>query len=154
MAQGNHMSSKTASTPARVANMVHSAAIHLLRRLRKSDMVTGLSPARLSVLSVLVFAGGKTPGELAQIEQVKPPTMTKLIQALENEGLVMRRVLKHDKRALMVKVTAKGRRKLVNAQQLRVRNLAKLMNSLNQEELRTLANASKLMEKLAALPHA
>lgn len=148
------MSSKTVSDPVRVANMVHAAAIHLLRRLRKTDIDTGLSPARLSVLSVLVFSGGKTPGELADIEQVRPPTMTKLIQALESEGLVMRRAHKRDKRALFIKITARGRRKLINAQQLRIQILVELMNTLDVDELRTLAVASKLMERLAAVTRA
>ena len=133
-----------------VADMLHSAAIHLLRRLRKSDVETGLSPARLSVLSVLVFGGGKTAGELARIEQVRPPTMSGLIKALESEGLVNRRSHKQDKRASMINVTARGRRKLVNAQKLRIQNLTEMMNSMNPDELATLARAAQLMEGLTA----
>ncbi len=56
-----------------VADRLHSAAIHLLRRLRRTDEATGLSPARLSALSVVVYAGPRTLGELAGIEQVRPP---------------------------------------------------------------------------------
>src|SRR6201984_3935751 len=59
-----------------VADRLHSAAIHLLRRVRKQDIATGEGPARLSALSVLVFGGAKTLKELAAAEQVKPPTMS------------------------------------------------------------------------------
>jgi len=61
-----------------VADGLHSAAIHLLRRVRKQDTKTGEGPARLSALSVLVFGGPKTLGELAAAEQVRPPTMTRI----------------------------------------------------------------------------
>jgi hypothetical protein len=67
----------------RVADRVHSAAIHLLRRLRREDDRWGLSAPRLSALSVLVFGGrALTLGELAAAEQVRPPTMTRLVSAL------------------------------------------------------------------------
>lgn len=146
------MSSDKTTNPEQVADLVHSAAIHLLRRLRKTDVDIGISPARLSVLSVLVFAGAKTPGELAQIEQVRPPTVTKLIQALETDGLVMRKTHARDKRALMIMVTAKGRRKLINAQQLRIRKLTELINTLNPDEQMTLAESSRIIERLAKEP--
>ncbi|MDQ3996553.1 MAG: hypothetical protein M3303_05995, partial [Gemmatimonadota bacterium] len=66
-----------------LADRLHSAAIHLLRRLRREDARTGLSGPRLSALSVVVFAGPLTLGELAAAEQVRPPTMTRLVRALE-----------------------------------------------------------------------
>ena len=62
-----------------VADRLHSAAIHLLRRVRKQDTVLAEAPARLSALSVLVFAGPMTLGQLAAAEQVKPPTMTRIV---------------------------------------------------------------------------
>lgn len=143
------MSSKNAADPERVARMIHSAAIRLLRRLRKTDEESGISTARLSILSVLVFTGDKTPGELAHIEQVKPPTMTKLIQGLETDGLVVRKAHVKDRRASMLRVTAKGRNKLLKAQRLRIETLMELMHSLDSQEIRTLAKASELMEKIA-----
>ena len=66
-----------------VADALHSAAIHLLRGVRKEDERTGVGPARLSALSVLVFAGPMRLTELARTEQVKPPTMTKVVAGLE-----------------------------------------------------------------------
>jgi len=143
------MSSSNSFINAKVADKLHSGAIHLLRRLRNTDDETGLSPARLSILSVLVFSGDKSPGELAQIERVKPPTVTGLIQAMEQDGLVVRKAQANDKRAFTIKVTAKGRRILLNAQRSRIQQLVALMNTLNRNEVTQLATAAALMEKLA-----
>src|SRR5919108_1229541 len=72
------------------ADRFHSAAIHALRYVRREDPATGLSAARLSALSVLVFGGPRTLGELAAAEHVRPATMTRIVQALEADGLVRR----------------------------------------------------------------
>src|SRR5580658_5800755 len=71
-----------------IADQLHSAAIHLLRRLRKQDIAIGEGPARLSALSVLVFGGPKTLGELAAAEQVKPPTMSRIVAGLARSRLI------------------------------------------------------------------
>src|SRR4051794_41857953 len=70
-----------------VADQLHSAAIHLLRSLRREDTASGLSAPRLSALSVVVFGGPLTIGALAAAEQVRPPTMTRLVAALQAQGL-------------------------------------------------------------------
>ena len=61
-----------------LAARIHAAALHLLRRLAQEDRATGVSPARLSALSVLVFGGPRTIGALAAAEGVTPPTMTRV----------------------------------------------------------------------------
>src|SRR5918998_5384942 len=81
-----------------LADRLHSSAIHLLRRLRRVDTKTGLSGPRLSALSVVVFGGPLTLGELAAAEQVKPPTMTRLLRALEAQRLVTRATDERDGR--------------------------------------------------------
>ena len=96
----------------RVADRLHSAAIHLLRRLRVEDEALGISAPRLSALSVLVFAGPKRIGELARVEQVEPPTMTKLVDALVRDGLVVRERDPDDARAVRVRATPTGARTL------------------------------------------
>src|SRR3954467_2258933 len=78
------------SAAADLADRLHSAAIHLLRRLRRADTASGLPAPRLSALSVLVFGGPLTVSELAAAEQVRPPTMTRIIGALEAAGLAER----------------------------------------------------------------
>ena len=89
-----------------LADRLHSAAIHLLRRLRREDDAGGLTAPRLSALSVIVFGGGPvTLGQLAAAEQVRPPTMTRLVNGLETEGLVVRQADPADGRVTYIKAT-------------------------------------------------
>src|SRR5205809_4567228 len=106
------------------ADRFHSAAIHALRHVRREDPATGLSSARLSALSVLVFGGARTLGELAAAEQVRPPTMTRIVRGLEADGLVGRRADPDDGRVVRVRATAKGNRVLQRARERRIANLA------------------------------
>src|SRR5918994_2468878 len=96
--------------PAEIAEKLHSAAIHLLRRLRRQDVATGLTAPRLSALSVIVYAGPLTLGALAAAEQVRPPTITRIVAALEADGLVERRPSPDDKRVTLVRATPAGER--------------------------------------------
>src|SRR2546425_5928463 len=80
-----------ATDPVHIADRLHSAAIHLLRRLRLRDSESGVGPAQLSALSVLVFGGPRSLSELAEAEQVKPPTMSRIVAGLERAGLVKRK---------------------------------------------------------------
>src|SRR3954468_17808399 len=107
-----------------IADRLHSAAIHLLRTLRKVDDETGLTAPRLSVLSVLVFAGPRTLGQLARAEQVKPPTMTRLVAALEEEGFVRRSPDKSDGRVTIISATKKGESLMRLGRSRRVASLA------------------------------
>jgi len=81
------MSRRISNEETVVADQLHSASIHLLRKLRREDAASGLNAARLSALSVIVFAGPITPGDLAAAEQVRPPTMTRIVDALVQHGL-------------------------------------------------------------------
>src|SRR5499425_3166797 len=76
--------------PLAIGDRLHSAAIHLLRRLRIRDSGSGIGPAQLSALSVLVFGGQRSLGELAEAEQVRPPTMSRIVSGLERAGLLKR----------------------------------------------------------------
>jgi len=99
---------------------MHSAAIHLLRRVRLEDVAVGTSAARLSALSVLVFAGPKTMSELAVMERVKVPTMSRLVAGMEEDGLVRRERHGTDARSVVLHPTPKGRRVLERARELRL----------------------------------
>src|SRR3979490_115622 len=88
-----------------IADRLHSAAIHLLRRLRKQDVATGEGPARLSALSVLVFGGPKTLGELAAAEQVKPPTMSRMVAGLARSRLIVITKDPQDARRMQIRAT-------------------------------------------------
>ncbi len=96
---------------ARAADRLHSAAIHLLRRVRREDDASGLGPSRLSALSVVVFAGPLSLRELAAAEHVRPPTMTKIVYALEEAGLVRKQWnTGGDRRSVRISATPLGRR--------------------------------------------
>lgn len=129
------------------ADRFHSAAIHALRHVRREDLSSGLSPARLSALSVLVFGGPRTLGELAAAEQVRPPTMTRIVQALEYEGLVRRSRDVHDARIHRLEATAKGRRVMQRGRERRIANLAELLATLSPAEVARVREAAELVEK-------
>src|SRR3954471_3979283 len=101
-----------APASAEIADRLHSAAIHLLRRLRREDDASGLPAPQLSALSVIVFGGPITLGALAAAEQVRPPTITKLVATLEAARLVERESDPDDRRVSRVKATARGTRLL------------------------------------------
>jgi DNA-binding MarR family transcriptional regulator len=131
-----------------LADRLHSAAIHLLRRLRREDTRTGLSAPRLSALSVVVFAGPLTLGELAAAEQVKPPTMTRLVRALEARGLVTREGDAHDGRVVRLRATAKGRALMAEGRARRVRALAEGLRTLEEAEREALSDAVEALERI------
>ncbi len=133
-----------------VADRLHSVAIHLLRTLRKVDEASGLTASRLSALSVLVFGGPTTLGELARAEQVSAPTMSRLVQGLERDGLVVRETLAEDARVVRVRATARGRRILERGRERRVGELVRLLSGRSATELATLGAAADILERLLA----
>jgi len=132
-----------------IADRLHSAAIHLLRRLRREDDASGLPAPQLSALSVIVFGGPLTLGALATAEQVRPPTITKVVAALEADGLVVREPQADDKRIVRVRATAKGTRLLQEGRRRRVAALVRDLNALSDTELAALRNAVDLIERVA-----
>jgi DNA-binding MarR family transcriptional regulator len=132
------------------ADRFHSAAIHALRHVRREDPATGVPPAQLSALSVLVFGGPRTLGELAAAEQVRPPTMTRIVQALEAAGLVRRARDPHDARVHRLHATAKGRRVMQRGRERRVANLATLLDRLAPEQIARVREAAELVERALA----
>lgn len=131
-----------------VADGLHSAAIHLLRRVRKQDAATGEGPARLSALSVLVFGGAKTLGELAAAEQVKPPTMSRIVAGLSRSRLVEIRSDPEDARRMRIQATAKGKLVLQKGRQLRIEYLATHLEGIAAEELATLGSAVAILKRM------
>ena len=131
-----------------VADRLHSAAIHLLRRLRVEDEALGISAPRLSLLSVLVFAGPKRIGELARIEQVEPPTMTKLVDGLVRDGLAMREPDPDDARAVRVRATPTGARTLRRGRARRVETLRTRLATLSPAELAALGEGVDVLERI------
>jgi DNA-binding MarR family transcriptional regulator len=131
-----------------IADRLHSAAIHLLRRVRKQDVATGEGPARLSALSVLVFGGAKTLGELAAAEQVKPPTMSRMVAGLARSRLIEITSDPEDARRMRIRATAKGTRLLQKGRELRIAYLASRLEALNPQDLAKLGAGVEILRKV------
>lgn len=135
---------------AAVADRLHSAAVRLLRRLRRQDAELGapVGPAGLSALSVLVFGGPQTVGRLADAEQVKRPTMSRLVATLERYGMVTREPDARDRRVVLVRPTDIGREVMRRGREARVRTLAELLDRLSATERDQLGRAAERIEGL------
>jgi DNA-binding MarR family transcriptional regulator len=130
-----------------LADRLHSAAIRLLRMVRVEDAVTGVAPARLSALSVIVFGGPVSLNDLARAEQVKPPTMSRIVDALEADGLAHRRVNPEDRRAVVIEATAKGAAMLKQGRKRRVKFLASYLSRLDGAELADIDRAVMAIQR-------
>ena len=129
-----------------IADRLHSASIHLLRFARQQDPLSREGPARLSALSVLVFGGPMTLGQLAAAEQVKPPTMSRIVAGLKRSGLARISVDAGDARRIRVSVTDKGERLLQEARQRRIFVLSEVLGGMKETELSVLRDAAKIIE--------
>jgi DNA-binding MarR family transcriptional regulator len=132
-----------------IADRLHSAAIRLLRMVRVQDSATGIGPARLSALSVLVFAGPMSLKSLAEKEQVRPPTMSRIVAGLEKDGLIKREILSADRREVRLHPTAKGTRILQQGRERRVEYLAGSLSKLHPKDLGTLKDAAEIIMRLS-----
>jgi DNA-binding MarR family transcriptional regulator len=136
------------STKRDAADRIHSAAIHLLRRVREVDAkAMGISPTRASALSVLVFGGARSLTELAEAEQVTAATMSKLVTALERDGFVRRYPDVNDARAIRLEATAKARRILERGRACRVEALEGLLAGASQAEVDAVHRAAGVLEQ-------
>ena len=146
------MSASKRTSPARevevVADRLHAAALHLLRRLREQDDALGISPPRLSALSVVVGAGPIGIGALAATEGVSAPTMSRLVDGLQRDGFVRRHPDPDDARGVLVRATADGARTLRRHSRRRVDTLAVGLRGLSADELAEVARGAELIERI------
>src|SRR5215469_4386339 len=132
-----------------IADKLHSAAIHLLRRLRVGDRESGIGPAQLSAVSVLVFGGPRSLGELADSEQVRPPTMSRIVSGLQGAGLVKREATE-DRRRVRLVATPKGTRIVWEGRRRRVESLVKALARLGETERGRLTELAELLREIAS----
>jgi DNA-binding MarR family transcriptional regulator len=135
------------ATQREVADRLHSAAIHLLRRARRTDPLTGISPAQLSALSVLM-SGPKTLGDLAAAEQVRPPTMSRLASEMERAGVARKVTDRADARVVRVHATPKGLRALARGRAMRIEAIERLIRELDPDELSNVERAVGTIEEV------
>jgi DNA-binding MarR family transcriptional regulator len=137
----------------RVANELNTTAIHALRLARTVDAETGLSPERLSLLSVLVFGGPATMSQLAAVEGVSAPAITRIVTALENARLVRRQAVAEDRRRVRVHATARGTRLLEQGRRRRIEVLAALLSGASRAELDEISRALAVVRRELHRPH-
>ena len=139
------------STPrARAIERFHHLAIRMLRGLRAVDEAAGFSGPRASALSVLVFRGPQSLGELAAAEGVKPPTMSRLVKAMQAEGLVDARITGEDQRRVRIAATAKGRALMMKGRERRLAALEKLFAGATPRELAALETVVEVLDRSLA----
>ena len=132
----------------RISEDLNRAALRLTRRLRITDAESGMSAARLSVLSVLVYGGPKSITALARAEQVAQPTMSKIVGGLVKAGLARVSPDSNDARVRIVTVTRKGSTLLENAKQRRLRALDAMLSTLPPEQIQNLDQAARSIEHM------
>ena len=142
------MSIATHPDPETLAEVLHSTAIRLLRTVRRLDESTGLTAPRLSALSVIVFNGTITLGKLAEAEQVRPPTMTRIVNALEEQELVLKAQDPTDHRVVRIAATTKGKRVLIRGRARRVQVLTEQIRQLEKVEQENLSSALATIQEL------
>ncbi|HMG43225.1 MAG TPA: MarR family transcriptional regulator [Acidimicrobiales bacterium] len=143
--------SKAPNDPLEMASRLRLATARLARRLRQQSG-TGLTPSQYSLLVSIDGHGPLTLGHLAKIEQVAPPTITRVAAKLEDDGLVVRQVDASDRRVVRVDVTAEGRRRLDHSRQRRNLWLAERLDGFDEAQLADVAAALRVLEVLAAEP--
>lgn len=131
----------------RVANALNSTAVHALRQARVEDRRSGLTPERLSLLSVLVYGGPAAMSALAAAEQLTPQAITRAVTALETAGLVERSAGERDRRRVVVSATPAGVRLLEAGRRARIDRLAAVLGSLDRDELADVDRALALVRR-------
>ena len=138
-------------TDEEVAGRLRIAVNRLQRRLRQESL-GGLSPAQASALGSVNRHGSPTLGELAAIEQVQPPTMTRIVASLAEAGMVTRVADANDRRSARVRITAAGERALERMRTRKNAFLVRRLGDLSHDEQRHAAELVALLEHLLAEP--
>jgi DNA-binding MarR family transcriptional regulator len=132
-----------------IAALLHEQFARLTRRLRTLELPQGMTPERLSALSVIEKRGPLSVTALAENEMVRPATMSRMITALVEDGLVKRSGDKNDGRGVLVSVTPKGRRACQRAQEQRLSDFAEILDSLSDEQLVAMRDLTSALGRLA-----
>jgi len=133
------------------ARLLNSAAIHLLRAMRPVDAASGLTPARLSALSVLVFGGPCSQSRLARAEAVSAATMSGIVDGLVDLGLASRAPHVDNARMVTVSATPEGEALMREAAQRRLSLITEGLASMDrpaQDAIRTAAPALRELSRI------
>jgi DNA-binding MarR family transcriptional regulator len=130
-----------------MASGLHSAASRMHRIARRDERDGGISPPRLSALAVLAFRGPLSLAELAATEEVKAPTMSRIVEGLVKDGLATREADPANRRKVRIAATEEGRRRLEGGRERRVRALGERLRRLADSEQRALARGAEVLER-------
>jgi DNA-binding MarR family transcriptional regulator len=137
------------NTPTDTASQLRNAIVRTSRALRQEAATeTGLSPATTAALATINRSGPLTPSELAELERVKRPSMTRTIACLEREGLIDRTADPADGRSSLLAINEAGRERLTRLRRRKSAYLARRLRKLDPEEIETLARAAELLERM------
>jgi DNA-binding MarR family transcriptional regulator len=137
-------------TDAGLASQLRVSVARLARRLRNErDPENQLGVAALSVLGVLLRHGESTIGQLAAHERVQPPSMTRTVNCLVDDGYAVRRPSETDGRSTIVEISDKGRQILLADRRRREAWLARQLKDLTPDERDLLRQVAPLIERLA-----
>lgn len=137
----------TLDSETELAARLRLAVTRLSRRLRQ-QVAGGVTPSQVSALATVERLGSPTLGELAGSEQVRPPSMTRIVVGLESAGLVTRHVDVDDRRVARVTLTGEGRRVLQRSRSLRTAFVARRLRRLSEPERESLGELVRLLERL------
>jgi DNA-binding MarR family transcriptional regulator len=138
-------------TRSEIAALLHEQFARLTRQMRTLELPSGMTPERLSALSVIDKRGPISVSALAENEMVRPATMSRMITALVDDGLVKRAGDKTDGRGVLVSTTSKGRRTFQRAQEQRLQHFAEVLDSLSSEQLSAMRNLTAALDRLTTL---
>ena len=142
--------SRTTLDTAALAHDLRLAVMRFSRRLRNQRVDTSVTLTHLAALSTLKRHGPMSPGELAAHERVQPPSMTRVVVALEGMGLVTRTPHPTDGRQVVIELTAAAEDLLATEARAREAWLAGQLHELTAEERTVLREAAVIMDKLAS----
>ena len=142
---------ETVETRAEIAAVLHEQFARLTRELRNLELPQGVTPERLSALAVIERRGPISVTALAEQEMVRPATMSRMVSALVEEGLVKRNNDKDDGRGVLVTTTPKGRRVYQRAQEQRLRHFAEALERLSDEQLSAMRSLTSQLERFTLL---
>ena len=140
----------TRSDHEEIAASLFSSINKLAHRLRTVSLPRGFTPERLRTLSTIHSHGPISVTGLAAMERVRPATVSRMIASLEEEGLIKRRDVKHDKRSVLISTTPKGRQMYQRANQEYLKRFRAAIEGLDSAEAERILGLAALLEKLSA----
>ena len=139
--------SSTLASPVETADRLRLAIVRTARRLRQ-EAGEHLSPSSVAALATIERRGPLAPSELAELERVKRPTITRTLACLERAGLIERTPDPADRRSALVAVNAAGRERLRRLRGRKNAYLARCMRELPAEDVETLERAARILDRM------